>query len=69
MVMTELEGGDGEGVCAETRGTIAATIRVTILERRDRIVVLSRYARIVEGVQAAPASGSNSVGIKCTQSP
>jgi hypothetical protein len=57
--MTELEGEELEGACAESTGTIAARIRVTIF---DRIVVLShfpsRYARIAEGVQAAPASGS-----------
>ena len=35
MVMTE--DGEFEGACAESTGTIAAKIRVTILETRDRI--------------------------------
>jgi hypothetical protein len=38
MVMTELDEGVGiEGTCAQSPGTIAANIRVTILQTRDRI--------------------------------
>ena len=53
MVMTEFEGGEAGGVCAESTGTIAANIREIVFERRDRIVVLSRYAPIVEGSSGA----------------
>jgi hypothetical protein len=49
MVMTELEGGDVEEVCAEITGTIAVNISVTIVETRDRIVILPGYAPIAEG--------------------
>ena len=62
MVMTELEAGDVGEVCAESTGTIAANISVTILETRDRIAILPYDAWIVEG-----GYGCRRFWLKCTQ--